>query len=215
MPAARASSSRTRSARRRLRAATAALAAVALAGSLAACTAQNDDLVDAYREGDTSGFVSRDFAATEIALDARDEAIVFSGTGVDGSTITSDDMLGDVVVVNFWYAGCGPCRAEAPFLQEANEEFADADVSFLGVNIYDEAATAESFDRTYGITYPSVLAHRDPDLKLAFAEVTSLQAVPTTLVLDAEGRLAARIIGQLSDASILTTLVRDTLAETP
>ena len=59
-----------------------------------------------------------------------------------------------------------------------------------------------------------MLAHRDPDLKLAFAEVTSLQAVPTTLVLDAQGRLAARVIGQLPDASILTTLVRDTLAET-
>lgn len=204
-------SSRPRRARRLL----AAAAAVALTAGMAGCTGGNDDLVDAYREGDTAGFVSRDFAATEIAPADREDPIVFSGTGVDGSTITSDDVLGDVVVVNFWYAGCGPCRAEAPYLQQANEEFADADVSFLGVNIYDEAATASSFDRTYGITYPSVLAHRDPDLKLAFAEVTSLQAVPTTLVLDAEGRLAARVIGQLPDASILETLVRDTLAETP
>ncbi len=200
---------------RRARRLFAAAAALALAAGIAGCSAGNDDLVDAYREGDTAGFVSRDFAAAEIAPADREEPIVFSGTGVDGETITSDDVLGDVVVVNFWYAGCGPCRAEAPFLQQANEEFSDADVSFLGVNIYDEAATAASFDRTYGITYPSVLAHRDPDLKLAFAEVTSLQAVPTTLVLDAEGRLAARIIGQLPDASILTTIVRDTLAETP
>ncbi|MDL5351485.1 TlpA disulfide reductase family protein [Microbacterium sp. zg-YB36] len=195
----------------RLRTVAAALAAVALTAGLAACTGQNDDLVDAYQEGD--GFVSRDFAVTEIAAADREAPIEFSGTAVDGGTVTSDELAGDVVVVNFWYAGCGPCRAEAPHLQEANEQFADADVSFLGVNIYDEAATAASFDRTYGITYPSVLAHRDPDLKLAFAEVTSLQAVPTTLVLDGEGRLAARIIGQLQDASILTTIVRDTLAE--
>lgn len=192
----------------------AALVAVALTAGLAACTGENDDLVDAYREGDTSGFVSRDFATSEIAPADREEPIVFSGIAVDGTTISSDDLAGDVVVVNFWYAGCGPCRAEAPFLQEANEEFADEGVSFLGVNIYDEAATAASFDRTYGITYPSVLAHRDPDLKLAFAEVTSLQAVPTTLVLDAQGRLAARIIGQLQDASILTTIVADVRAET-
>ncbi|MFF2632954.1 TlpA family protein disulfide reductase [Microbacterium sp. NPDC058021] len=200
--------------RRRVRSVAAALVAVALTAGLAACTGENDDLVDAYREGDTSGFVSRDFATSEIAPDEREEPIVFSGTAVDGGTISSDDLAGDVVVVNFWYAGCGPCRAEAPYLQEANEEFADEDVSFLGVNIYDEAATAASFDRTYGITYPSVLAHRDPDLKLAFAEVTSLQAVPTTLVLDAQGRLAARIIGQLQDASILTTIVADVRAET-
>ncbi|WP_394278678.1 TlpA family protein disulfide reductase [Microbacterium sp.] len=196
-----------------MRRALAAAAALALAVTLSACTSENDDLRETYEEGRNQGFISGDGRVTEIPAESRGDAVEFTGTAVDGSTISSADYAGDVVVLNFWYAQCGPCRAEAPLLQSVHEETEAAGAEFLGVNIYDGPEQAASFDETYGITYPSILARGDVDLKLAFADWTSLQAAPTTLVLDREGRVAASLFGQLQSASILQTLVKDTLAE--
>lgn len=193
----------------------AALAAVALAAGLTACSSENDDLANLYREGNTQGFISSDGRVETIPADQRGEALAFSGTAVDGSTIASDDFAGDVVVLNFWYAACGPCRAEAPVLEETYQDTREDGAQFLGVNIYDGPEQATSFDETYGITYPSILARGDTDLKLAFAEWTALQAAPTTLVVDREGRVAARLFGQLPDATTLRDLVEDVLAEQP
>ncbi len=191
------------------------LVAAALAGALvfalAACT--NDPLAEQYRAGDNKGYVAGDGRIQEIAIADRGEPVEFEGTTEDGSSVTSADYAGEVLVVNFWYAGCGPCRAEAKDLEATNAAFDGEAVSFLGINTIDSPESASSFAETYGITYPSVIASKNPSVKLAFAERTPIQATPTTLVLDAEGRVAARIIGQLPDGSILKTLVRDTLAE--
>ena len=127
--------------------------------------------------------------------------------------MSSADYAGDVLVVNFWYAACGPCRAEAADLEKAYSAFEGEDVSFLGINTADAPEAAAAFAETYGVSYPSVMAAEDGAVKLAFAERTPINATPTTLVLDGEGRVAARIIGQLPDASVLTTLVRDALEE--
>ncbi|MCM3695591.1 TlpA disulfide reductase family protein [Microbacterium oleivorans] len=190
-----------------------ALAAVTLVAGLAACSGQNDDLANLYREGNTQGFISSDGRVETIPAAKRGEALSFTGTAVDGSTVSSADFAGDVVVLNFWYAACGPCRAEAPVLEETFQDTKADGAQFLGVNIYDGPEQATSFDETYGITYPSILARGDVDLKLAFADWTSLQAAPTTLVVDREGRVAARLFGQLPDATTLRDLVEDTLAE--
>lgn len=190
-------------------------AAVLLAGavvlSLAACS--NDPLAEQYRAGDNKGYIAGDRSIVEIPVDQRGEPVEFAATTETGDGVASEDYLGDVLVVNFWYAACGPCRAEAEDLEEAYTSFAGEDVAFLGINTIDSAEAATAFAETYGITYPSVIASETPAIKLAFAEKTPIQATPTTLVLDAEGRVAARIIGQLPDPSILKTLVRDALAE--
>jgi len=179
--------------------------------ALAACT--NDPLADQYRSGDNKGYIAADgFRVVEIPESERTEPIEFEGVLDAGGPTTSDDYRGDVLVVNFWYASCAPCRVEAPVLEEVNEELGGDGVQFLGVNLFDGADASRAFAETYGVTYPSALSTEDGSIKLAFAGQTPLNAVPVTLVLDREGRVAARLIGRIAEASILSTIVRD-LAE--
>lgn len=197
--------------RRAARAATLALvAAVALAG----CTA-TDPLAELYREGTGQGYISGDGAYTLFAPEERAAPIEFEGEIETGETVSSDDYRGDVLVVNFWYAGCPPCRLEAPDLEALAQQFADEGVTFLGVNIRDQAATALSFAEEFGVTYPSVIDTNDGRVQLAFAGQVAPNAVPTTLVLDREGRVAARIAGLVSEPSVLRSMIADTLAEEP
>ena len=194
-----------------VRAAASVVALGVLVSGLAACS--NDPLAEQYRAGDSKGFIAGDSRVVEIAEADRGEPVVFSGATETGETVGSDDYAGGVLVVNFWYAACGPCRAEAPDLEAAYASFEGQDVAFLGVNTSDSPDAAAAFAENYGVTYPSLIAAEDGAIKLAFAERTPINATPTTLVIDKEGRVAARIIGQLLDASILETLVRETLEE--
>ncbi|WP_236967417.1 TlpA family protein disulfide reductase [Microbacterium aurantiacum] len=196
----------------RWRRAAASVLALTLAAGLAACT--SDPLAEQYREGDNKGFIAADgFRVVEIPEADRTNPIEFEAVLDNGETATSADYAGEVLVVNFWYAACAPCRVEAPELAEVHESFRDDGVDFLGVNLYDGAEASQAFAETYGIEYPSALTTVDGSIKLAFAGETPLNAVPVTLVLDRDGRVAARLIGQISDASILETLVRDTRDE--
>lgn len=186
---------------------------VLLAASLLTGCAADDSLAQQYRDGNEKGYIAGDFQVVEIPEPERGDPVVFEGVTETGDTVTSDDYRGGVLVVNFWYAACGPCIVEAPLLEEVWQDYQDQGVAFLGVNTYDQPATALSFARDNDITYPSVIDVNDGQVKLAFAQLTPIQATPTTLVIDRDGRVAARIIGQLATASILSTLVADTLAE--
>ncbi len=135
---------------RRIRTAAGALAAAAaLIVGLSACTA--DPLADQYRAGDNKGYIAANgFQTTEIAPENRTDPIAFEGTLDNGSAVSSSDFAGKVLVVNFWYATCGPCIIEAPRLEQAYQTFQGQDVSFLGINTYDQPATALSFARDHG-----------------------------------------------------------------
>ncbi|MFK4731315.1 TlpA disulfide reductase family protein [Agromyces mediolanus] len=191
-------------------------AAIALAAAsvvvLAGCT--SDPLAEQYREGSGKNYIAGDGTISEFDEASRGEPVSFSGTTVDGGDFDSADTVGDVTVVNFWYAGCAPCRVEAPILQDVYEEYDSGagEVAFVGVNVRDQAGTANSFEQDYGVHYPSILDVDSGDAQLAFAGDVPPAAVPTTLVLDRQGRVAARVLGQLQDASILRGLV-DTLLE--
>ncbi len=188
-----------------------ALAALLVSG-LAACT--SDPLADQYRAGDNKGYIAANgFQTAEIAPADRGEPVEFAGVTESGDEVTSADYAGRVLVVNFWYAACGPCIVEAPRLEEAAESFAGDEVAFLGVNTYDQAATALSFAKENGVSYPSVIDVNGGEVKLAFAGKAPLSATPTTLVLDRDGRVAARIIGELAEASILEAIVQTVLEE--
>ncbi|WP_382309677.1 TlpA family protein disulfide reductase [Herbiconiux sp. UC225_62] len=187
-------------------AAAAVLAATALL--LAGCS--NDPLAQQYLEGSNKNYISGDGSITEVPLADRGAAVQFSGTDENGDPVTASDYTGQVLVLNFWYAGCAPCRAEAPALEKLNSEYEGKGVSFLGVNVRDQAPTAISFAEKYGVSYPSVV-DTDGAMQLAFSGTVAPNAVPTTLVLDPQGRVAARILGQLTDPSILETLIKSNL----
>jgi len=135
--------------------------------------------------------------------------VEFSGRTIDGSTFRSSEVRGDALVVNFWYAGCGPCRAEAPDLVALQKQWAAKGVRFVGVNVRDEAGQAEPFQTTFKVPYPSILDAGDGAVQLAFARSGALKpnAIPTTVVLDREGRIASSVLGELPDRSVLSSLI--------
>lgn len=185
----------------------------AVAVSVLAGCAGNDDLADQYRSGNEKGYIAGDFRVVEIPPEQRGDPVVFEGVNETGDKVISGQYQGSVLVVNFWYAACGPCIVEAPLLEQVWQDYQGQPVAFLGVNTYDQPATALSFAADNNVTYPSVIDVTDGRVKLAFAQATPIQATPTTLVLDREQRVAARIIGQLPSTSILSTLIGDTLKE--
>lgn len=181
--------------------------------ALAGCTPTNNSLSDQYRDGSGQGYISGDGAFTEIPVAERGDPIEFSGpSGVDG-TISSADFDGQVHVVNFWYASCPPCRAEAPDLKALSDEYAD--VPFLGVNIFDNVDIARVFESKYEIEYPSILDAKSASVQLAFATAGAVapNAVPTTVVIDRQGRVAARISGRIASTSILAAMIDTVVAE--
>ena len=189
-----------------------AAAALGLAFALAGCTA-SDPLAEEYRDGGDQNYISGDGAVVEIAPADRGEPVEWSGEAPDGTELASDDYAGQVYVVNFWYAGCPPCRAEAGDLEEVAAAVADDGVRLVGVNTTDDAETANAFARTYDVSYPTVLDAGTNSVQLAFVSDVPPNAVPTTLVIDREGRVAGRISGRLEAASILESMVDRVLAE--
>jgi thiol-disulfide isomerase/thioredoxin len=138
--------------------------------------------------------------------------VSFSGPTTDGSVFRSAAHKGDVLVVNFWYAGCGPCQTESPTLTSLATKYKDKGVQFVGVNVRDEIGEAKPFEEKYGVPYPSILDQANHGaVELAFAGSIQPNATPTTLVLDKRGRVVARMLGQ-ADPSILDTLISSALA---
>lgn len=171
--------------------------------SVSGC-ASNDPLAEQFKAGDNKNYIAGDGTVTEYADENRGEPIDWSGQTESGETLSSESLSGVVTVINFWYAGCAPCRAEAPDLLALAE--ANLDVQFVGVNVRDSAATAIAFDKRFGITWPSIIDAQTGSVLLAFTKVVVPQAVPTTLVIGKDGRVASRILGRI-DQSILQTLI--------
>jgi thiol-disulfide isomerase/thioredoxin len=183
-----------------------AVAAMLLAG----CTGSHGKA--APTSGDTL-FVAGSGAVTLIPPDKRGTPVALSGELVDGASYDVAAHRGTVFLLNVWGSWCAPCRREAPDLARAwASEQSNGDVQFLGLNTREDAtAAAVAFERRFGITYPSL---RDPDgrLQLTFRTTLPPKAIPSTLVLDRQGRVAARIVGVGSELTF-TELIDQVRAE--
>ena len=175
-----------------------------IATLLAGCA--SDPLADQFRAGDNKNYIAGDGTVTEFALGSRPGFEAFAGTTESGQVLDSSAFEGNVIVMNWWYSACAPCRAEAGDLAMLSVEFEDS-VQFVGVNVRDTAETALAFDRNFGIEYPSLIDAQSGQVSLAFTGVVSPQAVPTTIVIDRDGKVASRILGRI-EASILRTLIQ-------
>ncbi len=189
------------------------VALIALVGvlsiSLSGCSA-NDPLANQYKAGDNKNYIAGDGTVTEFAAENRGEPVKWSGTTVTADVISSSDLTGVVTVMNFWYAGCAPCRAEAPDLMALQAEYKN--VQFIGVNVRDSAETANAFERNFEVTYPSIIDAKTGSVLLAFTGIVTPQAVPTTLVIGKDGKVTARVLGRI-DKSILSALIKTAVEE--
>jgi thiol-disulfide isomerase/thioredoxin len=167
------------------------------------------------RRDETSGqtrYVEGSGVVTIVPADERQPAPQFSGPLLGGAgEFDLDQMKGDVVVLNVWASWCPPCRSEAPALQAVSAELADQNVRFVGVNVRDNETDARAFEQEFRLTYPSVV-DTTGELLLAFRDTLPPSAIPSTLVIDRQGRLAARVLDEVTETS-LRDLVVDIAAE--
>jgi thiol-disulfide isomerase/thioredoxin len=205
-PASRVPGAAARSARP---AAVGALVAAAVMLGVAACdggaTAQQTAI------GNGSSFVTGSYSTTVFKLGSRPAAPDVTGTTLTGAPFRLSADRGSVVIMNFWGSWCTPCREEAPALGALAQHFAGTGVRFIGVDIRDDPASAEAFMRTFRIGYPSL---NDPNdmVALDFSGTVPPASIPTTVVIDRSGRIAARIVGQASYSG-LKALITQVAAE--
>ena len=139
--------------------------------------------------------------------------IDLDGEDLDGDALALDDLRGKPAVVVVWGSWCTPCRDEAPDVVAAAERLGDR-ASFVGINIRDaSAANPQAFVRTFGVPYPSFYSP-DGQALLPFAGTLTANSIPSFVVLDDEGRVAASIIGRLPSTTTLVELVEDELGGT-
>ena len=128
---------------------------------------------------------------------------VLAGRTLDGERLSGKQFEGRVAVVNVWGSWCAPCRAEASALAAAAHRLMPP-VGFLGLDVKDNPASARAFASKYQIPYPSL---QDPSYRLAASiPGASVSAVPTTLVLDRRGRVAAVHFGAIRLSSLLAAV---------
>jgi len=176
----------------------AALAAAVLgAGLLTGCSN------DVGTSGGDQGYVAGKGIITSLKAADRKQPGTVSGTTLAGRRVSLSDYRGKVVVVNVWGSWCPPCRAEAPMLADAARTLAPKGVVFLGINSRNpERAGPLAFERRYRVPYDSIY---DPGGRtlLAFHGTLTPNSIPSTVIIDRQGRVAASVIGEVTRTTLL------------
>jgi thiol-disulfide isomerase/thioredoxin len=154
------------------------------------------------------GYVAGKGIITSVKAADRKQPGEVSGRTLDGEQVSLSDFRGKVVVVNVWGSWCGPCRAEAPMLARASRDLAGKGVVFLGIDSRDPSKdAAKAFVRRFDIPYASLYDQQGATL-LAFRGTLTPNSVPSTVVVDPQGRVAGSVLGNLSRTT-LDDLVED------
>ena len=146
-------------------------------------------------------FVVGSGVQTFIKKDSRVKAPALSGMTLTGVNYTREP--GKVAVVNVWASWCSPCRAEAPALVALSEKYPN--VQFIGILTRDNLVNAEAFVRTRNITYPTLI---DDALLIGFKDSLPANAIPSTIVIDSDGYVAARVSGVVTIGSLSALIER-------
>jgi thiol-disulfide isomerase/thioredoxin len=178
-----------------------AATALAVATGTAGCSSSTS--------GAGSAFVSGDGTVVLLPPAKRSAPVQLAGTTLEGARFDLASYRGKVVVLNVWGSWCPPCRKEAPELQAAWTKLKPQGVQFVGIDTGPEETTPQAlaYQRTFGITYPSV-ADEGGKALLPLRGAVAPNAVPSTVVIDAQSRVAARISGP-TDSATLVGLVQD------
>ncbi|MBN1094064.1 TlpA family protein disulfide reductase [Blastococcus sp. TML/M2B] len=172
--------------------------------ALSGCTT-GDDAVSVNNGGEFR-FVEGTPRGEVIPPEERATAPEFAGTLLDGEDFSSTELAGDVAVINFWGSWCAPCRVESPEFQEVYADVRDRGVRFLGINVKDTGQLARAFERNFGIEFPSLDDPRG-EVALAFRDYPA-SAIPSTIVLDREGQVAAVYTGAVRQDDLRAVLDR-------
>lgn len=140
-------------------------------------------------------FIAGSGAVTKIAQSDRIPAPKISGMTLNGTQFTL--AQGTVAVINVWASWCSPCRAEEPTLSALSKKYKQ--VQFVGILTRDNPVNAEAFTRTRKTPYPTLI---DDSILIGFRKSLPANAIPTTVVLDKNGKVAARISGSVTVASL-------------
>jgi len=146
-------------------------------------------------------YVSGDGSVTFVNPTDRIDAPVLAGMTLSGSNYTQ--ASGKVTVVNVWASWCSPCRAEIPTLIALSKKYNE--VAFIGVLTRDMPPAAEAFARRFAIPYPTLI---DDSVLLGFRDSLPANAIPSTAVIDRNGKVAGRILGEVTVASLSKLIER-------
>lgn len=138
-----------------------------------------------------------------LVLEDRRPAPDFEVMTLSGEPLQLSSLQGRIVVLNFWASWCPPCRSETPLLQAAQDNLGD-DVVLVGMDVWDAEADARDFLEQYGVTY--TVGH-DDDGEVAIDY--GLSGVPETFIIDAEGRVVARLPGEVRTLEQLRGMVAE------
>lgn len=143
----------------------------------------------------SKSYVAGNGTVTFIEPKDRKMGPTFSGTTLDGENFELPH--GGIVVVNVWASWCAPCRAEAPTLAALANKYKG--VVFVGVLTRDSEVAARAFQNRFNLPYPTLV---DDSVLLGFRDTLSANAIPSTILMDPKGRVAARISGEITVASL-------------
>ncbi len=162
---------------------------------------------------DTAAAARSETGLTIFSKNERPKVPTLEGETLEGTRFDLADLAGKVVVINVWGSWCAPCRTETPDLVRVANETPDQGVAFVGIDTRDNLAAAQAFTRKFEVPYPSVFDEGGVTL-LPFADVISISAVPSTIVVDRDGHIAASVVGPVTYTT-LSGLIADITGESP